>query len=92
MNYITLPCFFENDRTKSLKLLSKDSLLTDYTIRDIIFFKIDALEPAFEKETNTNYTIIHLGSTDFATPLTVQDTLNKIQKAFSITNVEINTN
>jgi len=92
MNYVIIPCFFENDRTKSFKVISKEAVLSDYTIRDIVFFRFDALEPAFEEETNTNYTVIHLGSTDFATPLTIEETLNKIQKAFSITNIKINTN
>jgi len=92
MKYVVLPCLFENDKTKSSKLFGKESLLKDYTIRNIIFFNFDALEPAFEEESNTNYTILHLSNTDFATLLTIEEVLDEIQKAFSITNVTLKAN
>lgn len=75
---IELPILFNNETTEELDLLEKKYKLSEHTIRDMFFIKIDSFAKYFDvNDSDKEYTEIFVSGNRFLCALTYSD-LKKI--------------
>ena len=67
---LKLPIFFHNDTTEAKDKMGLGHSLSDCDIREVVFYKIDALSPHYED--GNSYTEIFTSKDSFICPYTIE--------------------
>lgn len=72
-----LPVYITDDEKETLEKCGIDVPIEQHETTEMVFFRIDALEP-LKRKGEKERCVIHLGGDTFSTPLTMEEVLKLI--------------